>query len=171
MNTVELECPNCGAGVALAEREHIGVCPYCGSRVCLDNAGNAILLRELEKEIEQRDIIGQNEAAHKKRLKNWYKWAYIIIGGDLILSFLGWYFAGTDRSIAFGSVAMLISLLFALMIPIFLMAAYPYRKIMNGKEVTRTPKCSVVLLKLYGIEVPFLITSVLAAYIVAKAVG
>ena len=171
MNTVELECPNCGAGVALAEREHIGICPYCGSKVCLDNAGNAVLLQKLEKEIEQRDMIDQNEEAHKKRLKNWYKWAYIIIGSDLILSFLGWYLTGTERSVAVGSVSMLMSLLFAVMIPIFLMAAYPCREVMKGKEITRTPKRSAVLLKLYGIEVPFLITSVLAAYIVAKAVG
>ncbi|SHM69835.1 hypothetical protein [Ruminococcus flavefaciens] len=123
MDIIKIDCPHCGAAVERKKDEYFGVCPYCGSEVCFDDAkaeAEVIGLRDKVSDLDQRI---NDDKQYKQKLAVWEKKRnrmYIITGIMTFIGFLCAAFSDSEEGalIACGVMLILASLAALLIVSI-----------------------------------------------------
>ncbi len=111
MNIVTIDCPHCGAAVERKENEYFGVCPYCGSEVCFDEAKAEAEVVDLRKKVNDLDRKITTDKQYKKQLEQWKKGRNRTYLVSCLLSTAGFLFAMLSKEEDDASITIGISLL------------------------------------------------------------
>ena len=116
MDIVKIQCPSCGASVERKNDEYFGVCPYCGSEVCFNDARAEAEVNDLRGQLNSLDQRLDEEKMYKQQLAVWEKKRsrmYIITG---IMAFLGFLFVTLSEDSEGALIAIGVMLLFGAVI-------------------------------------------------------